>query len=130
LALVCEKISLRSCFRVAISGGLTDAVGCCVRADCGGGRKRQREAVFLSPQFFSLQPQEQGPKFAGVEPPRKRPATSLRLDIDEGSEHVSSTSAASASCLLSDELAAQRDQHRIEMDRLIQEHVSSAARCD
>jgi E3 ubiquitin-protein ligase BOI and related proteins len=117
------------CFRTARSGALTtDAVGCYVRADCGGGRKRQREAVFLSPQFFTLQPQAQGSKFAGVEQLHKRPATSLRLDLDEGSEHVSSTSAASASCLLSDELPAQRDQHRNEMDRLIEQHVSSAVR--
>jgi E3 ubiquitin-protein ligase BOI and related proteins len=72
-----------------------------------------------------VSPQVQGPKFEQLLL-HKRPATGLRLDFDEGSEHVSSTSAASALCLLSDELAAQRDQHRNEMDRLIQEHVRSA----
>ncbi|XP_062200220.1 probable BOI-related E3 ubiquitin-protein ligase 3 isoform X2 [Phragmites australis] len=92
--------------------------------DCGGGRKRQREAeAAMSPQLFSMQPQAQGPKVISLAQLHKRPATGLRLDFYEGSEHVSSTSSASASCLLSDELAAQRDQHKNEMDRLIQEHA-------
>jgi len=80
----------------------------------------------MSPHFFSLQPQPQaqGPKVISLAQLHKRPAMGLRLDFDEGSEHVSSTSSASPSCLLSDELAAQRDQHRNEMDRLIEEHVS------
>ncbi|ONL99939.1 Retrotransposon protein [Zea mays] len=62
---------------------------------------------------------------------QKRTAMGLRLDFDEGSEHVSCTSpaSASASCLLSKELAAQRDQHRNEMDRLIQEHADRL-RCE
>ncbi|TVU31645.1 hypothetical protein EJB05_23341 [Eragrostis curvula] len=84
--------------------------------DCGGGRKRQREAeaeAAMSPQFFSLQQ----PQVISLAQLHKRPATGLRLDFDDGSEHLSSTSTASASCLLSDELAAQRDQHRNEMDR-------------
>ncbi|GJM91505.1 hypothetical protein PR202_ga07881 [Eleusine coracana subsp. coracana] len=98
-------------------------------ADCGGGRKRQREpeAVAVSPQFFSLQPQaQQFPKMmgGGVEQLRKRPATGLRLDFDEGS--VPSTSA--ASCLLADEVAVQRDQCRNEMDLLIQEHAERLRR--
>jgi len=80
----------------------------------------------MSPHFFSLQPQPQaqGPKVISLAQLHKRPAMGLRLDFDEGSEHVSSTSSASPSCLLADELAAQRDQHRNQMDRLIQEHVS------
>ncbi|CAN6300092.1 unnamed protein product [Urochloa humidicola] len=103
--------------------------------DCGVGRKRQREAAdaaapSLSPHLFSLQPQTQGPKVISLAQLHKRPATTgLRLDFDEGgSERVSSTSSASASCLLSDELAAQRDQHRSEMDRLIQEHAERLRR--
>ena len=74
----------------------------------------------MSPHFFSLQPQPQaqGPKVTSLAQLHKRPAMGLRLDFDEGSEHVSSTSSASPSCLLADELAAQRDQHRNEMDRL------------
>ncbi|GJN20149.1 hypothetical protein PR202_gb07489 [Eleusine coracana subsp. coracana] len=100
--------------------------------DCGGGgRKRQREpeAVAVSPQFFSLQPQaQQFPKMmgGGLDQLRKRPATGLRLDFDEGS--VPSTSAASVSCLLGDEVAAQRDQCRNEMDLLIQEHAERLRR--
>lgn len=89
----------------------------------GGGRKRQRESEPMSPQFFSLQQQPQAPKLINLAQLHKRPAMGLRLDFDEGSEHVSCTSSASASCLLSEELAAQRDQHKNEMDRLIQEHV-------
>ncbi|TKV94851.1 hypothetical protein SEVIR_9G322900v4 [Setaria viridis] len=102
--------------------------------DCGAGRKRQREAETaapsMSPHLFSLQPQPQaqGPKVISLAQLHKRPAMGLRLDFDEGSEHVSSTSSASASCLLSDELAAQRDQHRNEMDRLIQEHAERLRR--
>ncbi|CAL4923890.1 unnamed protein product [Urochloa decumbens] len=101
--------------------------------DCGAGRKRQREAdaaaPSMSPHLFSLQPQ--APKVISLAQLHKRPATTgLRLDFEEGSERgVSSTSsAASASCLLSDELAAQRDQHRNEMDRLIQEHAERLRR--
>ncbi|PAN48405.1 hypothetical protein PAHAL_9G380100 [Panicum hallii] len=101
--------------------------------DCGAGRKRQREAEAapsMSPHLFSLQPQPQaqGPKVISLAQLHKRPAMGLRLDFDEGSEHVSSTSSASPSCLLSDELAAQRDQHRNEMDRLIQEHAERLRR--
>ncbi|CAN6294230.1 unnamed protein product [Urochloa humidicola] len=103
--------------------------------DCGAGRKRQREAdaalaPSMSPHLFSLQPQAQGPKVISLAQLHKRPATTgLRLDFDEGgSERVSSTSSASASCLFSDELAAQRDQHRNEMDRLIQEHAERLRR--
>lgn len=104
--------------------------GCCVHIDYGGGRKRQREAEPMSSQFFSLQqqPQAQGPKVINLAQLQKRTAMGLRLDFDEGSEHVSCTSPASASCLLSKELAAQRDQHRNEMDRLIQEHVRTVRR--
>ncbi|OEL16338.1 hypothetical protein BAE44_0022643 [Dichanthelium oligosanthes] len=96
--------------------------------DFGAGRKRQREAeaaASMSPHLFSLQPQAQAqvPKVISLAQLHKRPAMGLRLDFDDGSEHVSSTSSASASCLLSDELAAQRNQHRNEMDRLIQEHT-------
>ncbi|KXG38894.1 BOI-related E3 ubiquitin-protein ligase 1 isoform X2 [Sorghum bicolor] len=98
--------------------------------DCGGGRKRQREAESVSPQFFSLQqqPEAQAPKLINLAQLHKRPAMGLRLDFDEGSEHVSCTSSASASCLLSEELAAQRDQHKNEMDRLIQEHAERLRR--
>nr|ACL52541.1 unknown [Zea mays] len=100
--------------------------------DYGGGRKRQREAEPMSSQFFSLQqqPQAQGPKVINLAQLQKRTAMGLRLDFDEGSEHVSCTSpaSASASCLLSKELAAQRDQHRNEMDRLIQEHADRLRR--
>ncbi|XP_062205823.1 BOI-related E3 ubiquitin-protein ligase 1-like isoform X2 [Phragmites australis] len=97
--------------------------------DCSGGRKRQREAeAAMSPQLFSLQPQALGPKVVSLAQLHKRPATGLRLDFDECSEHVSSTSSASASCLLSDELAAQHDQHKNEMDRLIQEHAERLQR--
>ncbi|XP_066387381.1 BOI-related E3 ubiquitin-protein ligase 1-like isoform X3 [Miscanthus floridulus] len=98
--------------------------------DCGGGRKRQREAESVSPQFFSLQqqPQAQAPKLINLAQLHKRPAMGLRLDFDEGSEQVSCTSSASASCLLSEELAAQRDQHKNEMDRLIQEHAERLRR--
>ncbi|CAN6288739.1 unnamed protein product [Urochloa humidicola] len=107
--------------------------------DCGAGRKRQREAEAaaaapsMSPHLFSLQPQaQQGPKVISLAQLHKRPATTtgLRLDFDEGSERgVSSTSsAASAACLLSDELAAQRDRYRSEMDRLIQEHAERLRR--
>ena len=107
-------------------------LGCCVHVDCGGGRKRQREAESVSPQFFSLQqqPEAQAPKLINLAQLHKRPAMGLRLDFDEGSEHVSCTSSASASCLLSEELAAQRDQHKNEMDRLIQEHVRTARLID
>jgi E3 ubiquitin-protein ligase BOI and related proteins len=84
----------------------------------------------VSRQLLSLQqqqPQAQGPKFINLAQLHKRPATGLRLDLDEGSEHVPCTSSASASCLLlSEELAAQRDQHKDEMERLIQEHVRPA----
>lgn len=99
-------------------------------ADCDAGKKRQREAETaapsMPPHLFSLQPQAQGPKVIRLAQLHKRPAMGLRLDFDDGSEHVSSTSSASPSCLLSDELATQRDQHRNEMDRLIQEHVRAA----
>jgi E3 ubiquitin-protein ligase BOI and related proteins len=117
------------CFRMArLILDRTDLFRCRGHADCGAGRKRQREAEAapsMSPHLFSLQPQPQaqGPKVISLAQLHKRPAMGLRLDFDEGSEHVSSTSSASPSCLLSDELAAQRDQHRNEMDRLIQEHV-------
>ncbi|KAL6906368.1 hypothetical protein ACP4OV_003969 [Aristida adscensionis] len=99
--------------------------------DCGGGRKRQREddaaaMAAMAAQQFSLQPQAQGPKVISLAQLHKRPATGLRLDFDEGSEQVPSTS--SASCLLSDELAAQRGQHKGEMDRLIQEHAEKLRR--
>ncbi|RLN40081.1 putative BOI-related E3 ubiquitin-protein ligase 3 isoform X1 [Panicum miliaceum] len=111
----------------------TDLFRCRGHADCGAGRKRQREAAAapsMSPHLFSLQPQPQaqGPKVISLAQLHKRPAMGLRLDFDEGSEHVSSTSSASPSCLLSDELAAQRDQHRNEMDRLIQEHAERLQR--
>ncbi|CAD6204535.1 unnamed protein product [Miscanthus lutarioriparius] len=98
--------------------------------DFGGERKRQREAESVSPQFFSLQqqPQAQAPKLINLAQLHKRPAMGLRLDFDEGSEQVSCTSSASASCLLSEELAAQRDQHKNEMDRLIQEHAERLRR--
>nr|CAB3500117.1 unnamed protein product [Digitaria exilis] len=103
--------------------------------DYPSGRKRQREPdaaapSSMSPQFFSLQPQPnaQGPKVISLAQLQKRPAMGLRLDFDEGSEHVSTTSSASAPCLLSDELAAQRDHHRNEMDRLIQEHAERLRR--
>lgn len=99
---------------------------------CGGGKKRQREADPVSRQLLSLQqqqPQAQGPKFINLAQLHKRPATGLRLDLDEGSEHVPCTSSASASCLLlSEELAAQRDQHKDEMERLIQEHAERLRR--
>ncbi|KAL6642663.1 hypothetical protein ACP70R_020844 [Stipagrostis hirtigluma subsp. patula] len=97
--------------------------------DCGGGRKRQREAdaAAMAPQLFSLQPEAQEPKVIRLAQLQKRPATGLRLDFDEGSEYVSSTSSASP-CLFSDELAAQRDQHKNEMDRLIQEHAEKLRR--
>ncbi|WVZ57689.1 hypothetical protein U9M48_008042 [Paspalum notatum var. saurae] len=113
---------------------------------CVGGRKRPREAeaaaaaaaaaASMSPQPFSLQPhpvQAPGapPKLISLAQLHKRPATmGLRLGFDEasGSEHVSCTSSASASGLLPDELAAQRDQHRNEMDRLIQEHAERLRR--
>ncbi|XP_066344617.1 BOI-related E3 ubiquitin-protein ligase 1-like isoform X1 [Miscanthus floridulus] len=100
------------------------------QGDCGGGRKRQREAESMSPQFFSLQqqPQAQAPKLINLAQLHKRPAMGLRLDFDEGSEHVSCTSSASASCLLSEELAVQRDQHKNEVDRLIQEHAERLRR--
>nr|CAB3495221.1 unnamed protein product [Digitaria exilis] len=101
--------------------------------DCAAGRKRQREpdaAPSMSPQLLSLQsqPNAQVPKVISLAQLQKRPAMGLRLDFDEGSEHVSTTSSASASCLLSDELAAQRDHHRNEMDRLIQEHAERLRR--
>ena len=96
-------------------------------------RRREEAAARGGPrvrQLLSLQqqqPQAQGPKFINLAQLHKRPATGLRLDLDEGSEHVPCTSSASASCLLlSDELAAQRDQHKDEMERLIQEHVRPA----
>lgn len=103
-------------------------------AGCVGGRKRPREAeaaASMAPMFFSLQPQAQGAqgsRLISLAQLHKRPAVGLRLDFDEGSEHVSCTSSASASCLLSDELAAQRDQHKNEMDRLIKEHAERLRR--
>ncbi|KAJ1296199.1 hypothetical protein BS78_01G281400 [Paspalum vaginatum] len=107
---------------------------------CVGGRKRPRDAeaeaaASMSPQLFSLQPQphpqaQGAPKLISLAQLHKRPAMGLRLGFDEasGSEHVSCTSSASASCLLPDELAAQRDQHKSEMDRLIQEHAERLRR--
>ncbi|KAL5225768.1 hypothetical protein ABZP36_012407 [Zizania latifolia] len=95
--------------------------------DGGNARKRPREAeAAMAPQMFSPQPQAQGHKVVSLARAQKRPATGLRLDFDEGSEHVSSTS--SASSLLSDELAAQCDQYKNEMVQLFQYHMERLRR--
>ncbi|KAG8092602.1 hypothetical protein GUJ93_ZPchr0012g22054 [Zizania palustris] len=95
--------------------------------DGGNARKRPREAeAAMAQQMFALQPQAHGHKVVSLAQALKRPATGLRLDFDEGSEHVSSTS--SASSLLSDELAAQCDQYKNEMAQLFQYHMERLRR--
>ncbi|GJN20150.1 hypothetical protein PR202_gb07490 [Eleusine coracana subsp. coracana] len=100
-----------------------------IAAAAGGSGSVSRRRLPCRRSSFSLQPQaQQFPKMmgGGLDQLRKRPATGLRLDFDEGS--VPSTSAASVSCLLGDEVAAQRDQCRNEMDLLIQEHAERLRR--
>ncbi|KAL5232056.1 hypothetical protein ABZP36_030832 [Zizania latifolia] len=95
--------------------------------DDGNARKRPREAeAAMAPRMFPLQPQAQGHKVVSLAQLQKRPATGLRLDFDEGSEHVSSTS--SAPSLPSDELAAQCGQYKNDMAQLFQDHAERLRR--
>ncbi|KAF0930123.1 hypothetical protein E2562_030295 [Oryza meyeriana var. granulata] len=95
--------------------------------DGSNSRKRPREAeAAMAPQMLSLQPQAQGHKVVSLAQLQKRPATGLRLDFDEGSEHVSTTS--SASSLLPDELVTQFDQYKNEMAHLFQDHTERLRR--
>ncbi|XP_040384212.1 BOI-related E3 ubiquitin-protein ligase 1-like isoform X2 [Oryza brachyantha] len=91
-------------------------------------RKRPREAeAAMATRMLSLQPQApQGHKVVSLAQLHKRPATGLRLDFDDGSEHVSTTS--SASSLLPGELATQFDQYKDEMAHLLQDHTERLRR--
>ncbi|KAG8084365.1 hypothetical protein GUJ93_ZPchr0010g11160 [Zizania palustris] len=77
-------------------------------------------------RMFPLQPQAQGHKVVSLAQLQKRPATGLRLDFGEGSEHVSSTSSTPA--LPSDELAAQCGQYKNDMAQLFQDHAERLRR--